>query len=181
MKLLRRAGQLVVAGSLGVLGVALVLEATDLAGPQWRYELADGVAQVAFPSWPPWVLAIAGLGLALASLAFAVAQLAPPKKGLRTMHEVYRGSDGDTRIRGRAAIAAARHEIAAIESVVAVEASVDGKKMTVEAQVDDRADVAAVEAAIRDRLGHEFWINLGLADFGLNVLITHHPHPPRVR
>ncbi|MDZ7733913.1 MAG: hypothetical protein U5R31_13365 [Acidimicrobiia bacterium] len=181
MTLVRRVTQITFAVAVGALGAALVLEATEVVGPEWRDDLAAGLARVAFPGWAPWISTLAGLGAAILGVALIVAQLAPPKKGLRTMHEVYRGSDGDTRIRGRAAIAAARHEVAAIEGVVAVDATVANNTMTVDAQVDDRADVAMVEAAIRDRLDHEFWINLGLADFAVNLLITHHPRPPRVR
>ncbi len=181
MSALRRLAQITGLVALFALGTALILEATDIVGDKWRRELADIVADVTFPGWELWALTLAGVGAAVVGVMLVAAQLAPPKKGLQSMHEVYSGPDGDTRIRGRAAIAAARHEAGSIEGVVAVDARVKKKAMTVEIQIDDRADLALVETTVRERLGHEFWINLGLADFSVNLLVTHHPRPPRVR
>ena len=167
--------------SLGLLGTLLILESIEAIDGRWRRELADAVDTAAFPTWGLWALALLGAFLAIAGIAMIASLLAPQKKGLNTMHEVYKGDDGDTRLRGRAAISAVRHEVSAIEGVVEVDARVAKKQMTVEVQVDDRVNVAEVENEARERLGHEFWINLGLADFALNLLVTHHPKPPRVR
>ncbi|RMH80061.1 MAG: hypothetical protein D6683_05590 [Actinomyces sp.] len=167
--------------ALAGLGVALVLESTGVIDGSWRDKVADLVASVAFPEWTPWQSTLAGLGAAVVGLVAATAQLMPAKKGLHTMHEVSRGDDGDTLIRGRAAIAAARHEVQGIDGVVAVDATIRRKAMTVEVQVDDRVDLAEVEHEVRARLDTPFWIDLGLADFAVDILITHHPRPPRVR
>jgi hypothetical protein len=167
--------------ALAAIAVFLILEVTDVVDGHWRAELADGIENVAFPSWNLWVSGLAGAALGVLGLALIGAQVAPPKKGSNKMHQVYRGHDGETSIRGRAAINAARHELEQIDGVVQVDARVHRKRMVVELKIDDRANVAAVEAEARERLDHEFWINLGLADLGLNILVTHHPRPPRVR
>lgn len=97
------------------------------------------------------------------------------------MHEVYEGPDGVTTVSGRAAIRAVSHELEEITGVAGVEARINGTQMHVDILVDDRADVAAIEAEARRRLDHGFWIGLGLADFALSLSVTHHPSPPRVR
>lgn len=181
MTLLRRASQLVGVAALGLVAVFLVLEMTDVVGSRWRRELADGFEEAAFPSWNLWLSGLVGAGLAIVGVMLVAAQIAPPKKGLNSMHEVYKGPDGDTRLRGRAAIRAARHELESIEGVVDVDTRLDGKSMRVEVEVDDRADLLAIEEEARTRLDHEFWINLGLADFAVDLFVTHHPNPPRVR
>lgn len=181
MMALRRLTALVGLVAVGACGVFLILESAEVTGARWRRELADALANVAFPSWGLWASALVGVGLAIAGIAMVAAQMASPKKGLRTMHEVYKGNDGDTRLRGRAAIRAVHHELQTIEGVVAVDARVAGKRMSVELLVDDRCNIADVENEVRGRVGHEFWINLGLADFALDLLVNHHPKPPRVR
>ncbi len=181
MTLLRRASHAVGVVALGLVAVFLVLEVTDVVGDRWRQELADSFEEAAFPSWSLWASALVGAGLAIVGIMLVAAQLAPPKKGLSSMHEVYKGPDGDTRLRGRAAIRAARHELESIDGVVEVDARLDGKRMRVDLQIDDRADLLEIESAARERLGHEFWINLGLADFAVDLFVTHHPKPPRVR
>ena len=181
MTVIRRLSQLAGAAAVGAVGVLLILEGVDAIGGGWRRDLADALATVAFPTVSLWVIALAGFGLALVGVVLVAAQLAPPRKGVNRMHNVYRGDDGETRIAGRAAISAARHELEQIEGVEGVSARVQRKQLTVEVEVDDRADLVAIESEARSRLGHEFWINLGLADFALNLLIVHHPKPPRVR
>ncbi len=181
MTLLRRATLAVGVVALGFVAAFLILEVTDVVGNRWRRELADGFEEAAFPSWSLWVSGLVGAGLAIVGVMLVAAQIAPAKKGLSSMHEVYKGPDGDTRLRGRAAIRAARHEVASIDGVVEVDTRLDGKRMRIELQVDDRADLLKIEEEARTRLGHEFWINLGLADFTVDLYVTHHPKPPRVR
>ncbi len=181
MIVLRRVSQLTGIAAVATIGVFLVLESTELIGGRWRQDLSDVIESAAFPSWGLWLSGVVGAALAVLGIATVAAQLAPPKKGLNTVHEVHRAHDGETSIRGRAAVAAARHELSTIEGVVAVDARISRKTMDVEIQIDDRANLTEVENAARDRLDHEFWINLGLADFAVNLLVTHHPKPPRVR
>ncbi len=181
MTRLRLTTQAVGAAIVGALGVFLILEATEIVDGQWRRELADGVERVAFPGWDLWIPGLVGAALAILGVALVAAQIAPPKKGLNTVHEVFKGNNGGTRIRGRAAISAVRHEISQIEGVVDVDARVEKKRVNVEVHVDDRSNIGDIENQARARLNHEFWIDLGLADFALNLLITHHPKPPRVR
>lgn len=181
MTLLRRTSHAVGVVALGFVAVFLVLEVTDVVGNRWRRELADAFEEAAFPSWSLWVSGLVGAGLALVGVMLVAAQIAPPQKGLSSMHEVYKGSDGETRLRGRAAIRAARHELESIDGVVEVDGRLDGKRLRVDLEVDDRADLVEIENEARERLGHEFWINLGLADFAVDLFVTHHPKPPRVR
>ena len=181
MTTLRRLTALVGIVALGTVGTLLILESSEVIGGRWRGEFAESLNDIAFPSWGLWASALLGVALAIVGIAMVAAQIAPPKKGLNSMHEVYKGRDGETRLRGRAAIGAVRYELAAIDGVVNVDARVANKRMTVELEIDDRANIADIENEARTRLGHEFWINLGLADFALNLLVAHHPKPPRVR
>ena len=96
-------------------------------------------------------------------------QLAPPKKGLSKIYEVHQGFDGETRIRGRAAIRAAFHEMEQIDGVVDVDGRIRAKRLHLNVEIDDRANLTDIENEARRRLDHEFWINLGLADFGINT------------
>lgn len=181
MNQVRRLTMLVGAVALVAVGLALAAESTEIAGGRWRRTLADVVEATLDPGWVAWQSALAGAGLALVAITLVAAEFSRPSKGTRIMHNVHETSSGSTRITGKAAMSAARRQVDGIEGVVDVTATTTKSTMTVAVQVDDRADLAAVEDQVRHRLDHEFWINLGLADFAVNVLITHHPNPPRVR
>ncbi|MCA1705970.1 MAG: alkaline shock response membrane anchor protein AmaP [Actinobacteria bacterium] len=173
MTALRRAGQVVGILVIMALGTVLMLEGTDVIGATWRREIADGFDDGALPELADWATALVGAGLALTGVLLLLAQLMPPKRGVRKMHEVHHTDDGDTHIRGRAVIHAVRHVLEEIDGVAAVDARWAGKRVNAEVQVDDSANVAAVEGQARAALGHGFWINLGLADVGFNLLMTH--------
>ncbi len=181
MTLLRRTASLVGITAVGTVGLLLVLEITGAIGSEWRHRLSDAIDTAAFPSWSLWISGLVGAGLALLGLILVAAQLAPPRKGLTRVFEVYRAADGETRIRGRAAIRAARHEVETIEGVLGVDGRIRSKRLHLTLRIDDRVNLADVENEARERLDHEFWINLGLAEFGINLLVTHHPNPPRTR
>lgn len=181
MTALRSLSQAVGIAVLAGLGVLLFLEASEVVTGRWRRDLASAIEESTFPGWGLWISGLVGAALALVGIAMIAAQLAPPKKGLNAVHEIYSGNDGETRIRGRAAIGAVRHELETIEGVVAVAARAVKKTMHVDLEVDDRSNLTDIENEARGRLDHEFWINLGLADFAVNLLVTHHPNPPRVR
>lgn len=181
MTRLRTFSALVLAAAFATLGAALLAEATEATSGLWREDLADAFTDIAMPSWPDWVSALIGAALAVVGVAIIAAQFAPPKRGLNIMHEVSSGNDGSTQIRGRAAIAAARHEIERIEGVVDVAPTLTKKRMHVEIRVDDRADLQTVTEHAQSVLGTPFWIDLGLADFAVDILVVHHPNPPRVR
>ena len=181
MTLLRRTTSLAGVAAAGAVGLLLALEITGVMGSEWRNRLADFVGTAAFPNWSLWISGLVGAGLALVGLTLAAALLAPPRKGLTRLFEVYRASDGETRIRGRAAIRAARHEVETIEGVLGVDGRIRSKRLHLTLRIDDRVNLADVENEARERLNHGFWIDLGLADFGVNLLVTHHPNPPRTR
>ncbi|MDH5293811.1 MAG: hypothetical protein OEW91_09040 [Acidimicrobiia bacterium] len=181
MTILRRVAQFALTVGLALSGVALIAEAVDAIGYEWRNHLGNLVADLASPTWKPWISALVGAALTVVGIGLGVVQFAPPKKGLRKLHQVSSGADGQTRIAGRAAIAAARHEVSGIDNVIGVDARISGNSMIIEAQVDDQADLDKVEIMVLERLDHGFWINLGLADFSLNLLVTYHSRPPRVR
>lgn len=181
MTLLRRSATLVGIAAIGAVGLLLVLEITGTIDSEWRRRLADAIDAAAFPYWSLWISGLVGAGLALVGLTLVAALLAPQRRGLTRTFEVYRGGDGETRIRGRAAIRAARHEAETIEGVLGVDGRIRSKRLHLTLRIDDRISLADVENEARRRLDHEFWIDLGLADFGVNLLITHHPNPPRTR
>lgn len=181
MTRIRTASALVLSALLAALGALLVAEATEVTSGSWRHDVADAFSDTVSPPWSTWVSALLGVALAVVGVTIIAAQFAPPKRGLNTMHEVSRGNDGMTRIRGRAAIAAARHELERIEGVVDAAPTLKKKRMQVEVRVDDRADIEAVTAEAQSLLGTPFWIDLGLVDFAVDILVVHHPKPPRVR
>lgn len=88
---------------------------------------------------------------------------------------------GETNLTGRALISAIKHGVSDIDGVIDTGCSVRKKVATVELRVDDRCNLADVEAAVRSRLDHGFWIDLGLADMAVDISIVHHPRPPRVQ
>ena len=178
---LRRTAQLAAICALATVAALLILEVVGVIGQGWRLDLAATIEQVAAPSWPAWLSAVMGLGLAALGLSMVLSQLIPAKTGASTLHEVHRGEDGVTRIRGRAAIAAVRHQLEQVDGIDSVEARLRGRAVHVELIVDDGTDVGEVERQARERLDHGFWIELGLADLAVNLLITHDPAPPKVR
>jgi hypothetical protein len=181
VKTLRQLSSLVGVVAMVALGVLLVSEATNAISGQWRSTLARRVETIADPQLPPWQLALIGAGLAVLSLILVVAEFTRPPKGTRILHSVHDTSFGSTEISGKAAMNAAKHELKDIAGVVAIDASMTQDTMTIIARLDDDSDLEAVEAAVRDRLDHEFWIRLGLADMAVNVLMAHQLNPPRVR
>lgn len=181
MTSLKRLSQALAIVTIGAAAITFGLEATEVSSTSWRRSLARKLEDAAIPDWPLWISGLFGFALALIGIALVAAQIAPPKRGLNSMHEVYRGSDGDTRIRGRAAIRAAQYELEKIDGVTAVAGRMSNKAIHLEVQVDDRSDLVEVEDEARNRLDHGFWISLGLADLAVNLLMTHHPAPPRVR
>lgn len=178
---LRRFGQAVGAAILTVVGTLLVLESTDVIGRQWRHDLASAIEDTVYPTWSLWLSALTGAALALLGITLVAAQLLPAGRGLSTVHEVSSGDDGTTRIRGRAAVSAVRHELTAIEGVVDVEARIGHQRLDLDVRVDDTVNLELVESEARRRLDHGFWIDLGLADFTVNFLFTYQRNPSRVR
>lgn len=164
-----------------LLGTLLVAESTELISGRWRHELASTVERVASPSLAAWQSALIGAGLALVAVVLIAAEFMRPPKGTHIMHPVHDSGSGRTRISGRAAIHAASAALDDIDGIVDIDATITKTTMTLTVRVDDRCVITDIEAQVRERLDHEFWINLGLADFGVNVMITHHPKPPRVR
>ncbi len=181
MRSLRTTLTLVMVVLLIATGAALIAEAVGAIDDAWRIEAANSFENALDPGQPAWQATLLGLGVTAALLMFIVAEFSRPPRGTRIMHNVHSFQDGETRISGKAAMRAAAREVEAIEGVTAVDASLTKKTITITVRVDDRADLDAVESQARQRLGHEFWINLGLADLTTNIVISHDPKPPRVR
>ena len=151
MLVLRRLSHALGIGAIGAVGALLVLDVTGVIGGGWRQSLADAIGTAAFPSWAAWVSALVGVGLAVVGVILTVGQLAPPKKGLSKVYEVHRGFDGETRIRGRAAIRAAIHEMEQIDGVVDVDGRIRAKRLHLEIEIDDRSNLTDVENEARRR------------------------------
>ena len=181
MSIIRRLTQVLGLVSAGALGTLLILEVTDRIGTAWREELADAAERLLEPTWALWLSGLVGAAMAAVGVGMVGAQFAPEKRGFRTVHSVHRDDDGATRLRGRAAIVAVEHELAAIDGVVEVTASIRRKTVLARLLIDDRAAIDEIENAARSSLDHAFWIDLGLADYSLDLIVAHHPRPPRVR
>jgi hypothetical protein len=181
MRIIRRTTAVLAAFAIAAIGIALAGETIGRWSGRWRDDLAQALHDIAAPTWPAWQSALLGSALAIAAIVLIAAEFTRPPKGTRIMHPVHNTHNGATHISGRAAIRAACKQVESLDGVVDVDATITKSEMTLTARLDDRADIEAVEASIRERLGHEFWINLGLADLSLNLLLTHHPKPPRVR
>ena len=182
MSWLARLGQGLGVSTLSVLGVLLLLESTGVIGGQWRRDLASIISDIAYPTWPLWVSVVVGVTLGVVGIALAVAQLLPGRRGLSALYQVSDGDVGSTWIRGGAAAGAVRHELADIEGVAGVDVRLRRQQLVVEAEVADTTNIDAFDDDVRHRLDHGFWTDLGLADFTVNLLITHrHGPPPRVQ
>ena len=181
MRTIRRLVAVVAGSALAAVGVALVIETVGLSSGRWRDDVASAIETITQPSWPAWQSALLGSAAAVIAFVLVIAEFTRPPKGTRIMHHVHSTDNGATQISGRAAIHAARRKIEDVDGVVDADATITKSEMTLTVRLDDRADFETVESEIRTRLGHEFWIDLGLADLSLNLLLTHHPRPPRVR
>lgn len=184
MSVVRRLTQLVGIAAVLALGTALILDATGVTTRAWRDDVADGFRDVALPGTAEWATALIGLGLGILGLVLLVAQLVPSPSGGHRRHEVHTTTKGDTHIRGRAVIGSVRRTVEEIEHVRSADVRWTGKAVDVELLVDDDANLDEVERAARAALDHGFWIDLGVADVGVNLLVVHELRrdaPPKVR
>lgn len=181
MTWLRRLTQAVVSLSIMALGVLLILEATGVLTDAWRLSVADGLGELATETPIRWAYTLAGVAVAGVALLLATAQLMPARKGMSLVLPVSDGDNGDTRLRGKALIAAVDHRVHDIVGVVDSTTWLSPRAVTVQVRVDDRCDLEQLMAQLRDRLDHGFWIDLGVADLPVNLEVVHHPKPPRVR
>ena len=182
MTLIRRTTQLALIACVTTLGVFLALEASDVDGNTWRTNLADTLRTLLAPEHAKWQLALVGAGVAIVGIILIAAQLAPTRKGNSRMLEVDSHDDGTTHLTGRATLRAVEHELQQIEGVTGVTAVMPtAKKIHATARVDDRCDIADIEAQARDRLDTGFWINLGVPDLAISITVEFDPRPPRVR
>jgi len=181
MKHLRTAITAACVLALAAAATALIAEAIGAIDDTWRHRSADAVTNTFEPSQPGWQATLLAIGFTAALLVVVASEFSRPPKGARIMHNVHSAQDGNTRITGKAAMRAATRELEHIDGVTNATATITKKTLTLTIRVDDRVSLEAVEEEARQRLDHEFWINLGLADFATNLLITHDPKPPRVR
>lgn len=181
LRFLARLTQVVVIGSVLAVAVLLILEAVGDIDGSWRQSLAEAVADTAAPDDSQWIAALVFLVLAPLSLLLAISQLVPRPRGTTLMLNVDDDDLGSTDLSGRAVISAIDNQAKTVPGVVDTNTRVTRKRVDVELRVDDRADLAEVEQTARQLLGHGFWIDLGLADLAVDITISHHPRPPRVR
>jgi hypothetical protein len=181
MTLLRRLSQLVVTAVIAIIAVMLILEVTSVIDGDWRGQVAELVETASFPGWPLWVSALVGATVGVAGIVVLIAQLAPPRRGLSRTYPVHKGDDGETWLRGRAAINAVRHELLQVEGVLDVDARLGKSHLDIELSIDDRSVVTDLEGEARRRVDHQFWADLGLSDLVVNLLLSYQQRPPRVR
>ena len=182
MTLIRRTTQLALIAAVLAVGVFLALEASDVDGNTWRANVADTLRTLLAPDRARWQLALAGAAVAIVGIVLIAAQLAPTRKGNSRMLEVGSHDDGATRLTGRATLRAVEYELRQIEGVTGATAVMpSAKKIHATARVDDRCDIADIEAQARDRLDTGFWINLGVPDVAIAITVEFDPRPPRVR
>jgi hypothetical protein len=177
MNLLRRGTQLLGIALLLTVGCLLILGATGAIGDTWRTWGANRFRDVAAPDLPEWAIATVGAAVTLVGLLLVIAQLLPPRQGSHRMYEIDASAEGDTRIRGRAVIRTVRHTVEQIEHVAGASVQWKGRSVQVEVHVDDEANLTKVEEETRAALGYPFWIDMGLADVGVNILVRHDGRP----
>jgi hypothetical protein len=184
MTALRRGTQVFGIGLLFAAGVVLILSATGTVGTSWRHNTADAFRDLALPDTTDWALALIGASVAVVGFAMLISQLLPPRRGSHRMHEVHRDTDGATRIRGRAVINTVRRTLEQLDGITSADARWTGNALRVEIHVDDSANLQTVETKAREALGLPFWIDLGLADAEMNLVMLHNArgsHEKRVR
>jgi hypothetical protein len=89
--------------------------------------------------------------------------------------KIHEMPDGKATVSVRAVEAAVRHALRDIGSPPSVAA--DHNRVSVLAVAPDAAAAAELEAAIGERLGVGFWIDLGIPDVNLDVAISIDPKP----
>ena len=170
------------ASILAAASAALALEAIYPERPRtYRPKVADLIQSVLATNRPYWQATLLGLALAFCAIAIVSFEFARPPKGTRIMHNVHHTEIGNTQISGKATIRAVERACQSVEGVVDITCTITTKTANVIARVDDRCNLTSLDDSIRTRLDHGFWIDLGLADFAVNLTVTHHPKPPRVR
>lgn len=179
MTAVRRGTQILGIAVLFMVGALLILGATDTVGTRWRSDVADAFHDLARPDLADWALALIGAAGALLGLAMLISQLLPPRRGTHRMHDVHEDANGATRIRGRAVVNSARRTLERLDGVTSADARWTGKVLRVEVRVDDDANLQTIETRARDALGLPFWIDLGLADAEMNLVILHNARAGR--
>ena len=181
LRVFGRLAQLVGIAALITAGTLLIVEAVEPARDGAREDLASFLDGVAEPDAEPWLLALVGCALAVLAVAAFAGQLVTKPTGSTLMLNVDRDQLGSTDLSGRALISAIERRVRDIEGVVDSQCAIRKKAVDIELRVDDRANLDQVDATVRQRLDHAFWIDLGLADMAVDITIVHHPRPPRVR
>ena len=153
----------VLASALFVLiGVVLMAEATGMAGGHWRRRVADTVEWLVDPGGAQWQLAVSALVLIGIGLVVLVAQVIPPSRGLRVIHEVRSAGQGRTLVSGRVIVKAAEHEVCAVEGVRSARGRFRRNRLTLTVEVDDAANVVRLAEQVRKGLSQEFWVAMGV-------------------
>jgi len=146
----------VLASALFVLiGVVLMAEATGMAGGHWRRRVADTVEWLVDPGGAQWQLAVSALVLIGIGLVVLVAQVIPPSRGLRVIHEVRSAGQGRTLVSGRVIVKAAEHEVCAVEGVRSARGRFRRNRLTLTV-------VVRLAEQVRKGLSQEFWVAMGV-------------------
>lgn len=153
-------------------GAMLVLEATGTVDGAWRSRLGGWIVSTLTPAVDPWVATLVGLAAAVGAATVILGTFLPPPTGATRMFEVHRFADGTTRIAGRAALRAVRGRLEGLEGVRGVDARLKRGRIEITVEVDDDSDLRSREDAVRAALDHGFWIDLGLADMPVDLVLV---------
>jgi len=173
---LRRVVQLTTLSVASAAGVLLALTASGAVSDDWRDDAADAFRDIARPDLADWELSVLGAALVLVGVLTLLALLSSDR-GDHRRHEVHQTDRGRTRIRRRAVMSAVRGTVERVPHVTRADVRWPSRTVTVEAHVDDGADLVQVETAIRDGLGHRFWIDMRCADVGVEIVVVHDGRP----
>jgi len=171
MRALQRASALIAWVSLLAIGVLLVLESTDLVDGSWRHFLADLAGWLVSPPIARWAAALLGAGLGMVALLLLAAQLMPYRLSARP-------TIVDKSPQGTTSVGAAAQRRGAIEQLLRVEGVKDAvpishrRRIKVQAELADDADVSDVRRKAREVLNNEFWSSLGIDPVPVDVVLV---------
>ena len=180
MRTLQRVSALLGWVAFSAIGVALVLESTEVIDDAWRDWIARQLDAVASPTLPRWAAALVAVGLAGAAAAVLAAQLTPYRLSSHQSVMVDRAAEGDLVLHSRAIQSALGHLLSDIDGVYDVRVVVERRRLIARIFVEDSTNLNDAEPAIRELIDNELWPHLGIEPRPINLEFLFGRAPARV-